>query len=368
MSDAVRLTLALAQASTAVEFRELARRHPEWRSDDFRLDLLMSIESLRAHAQQSEAVIRLERLLALLDDCRAWGIEETLASEFENSLAAALPPELAQHLGSLRHSPAVDTGAWDKFLAGPDVALCPPELRNELRNAMGAHHLKRYRATRDAKALDVAIMAYHQVVRDEPLASTGRSGVMYLSNLAGAHMERFLLAGDQDDLEIVIDRLTEALGRTPHGASARIDMLITAAAALKERYRLTRDPKDLLGAMSLCVEAITLPPLRGDLLLGLYHLLESTRLLDTYKGQRYSDIDLFLVRVDFCLRYAPYPSDLLTQLYVQLGNELLMWYRSTTKPAIFDRASRCYDEAAAHCDGRLNAPTAGADVPRRRLP
>lgn len=59
MSDAVRLTLALAQASTAVEFRELVRRHPEWRSDDFRLDLLMGIESLRAHAQQREAAIRL---------------------------------------------------------------------------------------------------------------------------------------------------------------------------------------------------------------------------------------------------------------------------------------------------------------------
>ena len=350
MDDVARLTMVLAQASTAVEFHELTRRHPECLSDDFRLDLLTRIESLRAYAEHREAAVRLERLLALLDDCRAWGVEETLASEFENNPAAALPAELAQHMGTLLHSPAVDTGAWDEFLARPAVARCQPELRNGLRNAMGVQHLARYRATRDARALDVAIMAYREVLRDESVTSPGRVSVGYLSNLAAAHLERFLLDGDQDDLEIAIGRFSEALGRTPHGASAWAGMLVTAAAALKERYRLTQDPEDLEVAMGLCVEAISLPPLRDDLLVGLCNLLESTRLLDMYEGKRPTDIDPLLVRVDFCLGYTPYPSDWLAELYLKLGNELLARYRSTTEPAIFDLASRCYDGAAAHCE------------------
>jgi len=240
VSDAVRLTLALAQASTAVEFRELVRRHPEWRSDDFRLDLLMGIESLRAHAQQREAAIRLERLLALLDDCRAWGIEETLASEFENSLAAALPPELAQHLGSLRHSPAVDTGAWDKFLAGPDVARCPPELRNELRNAMGAHHLKRYRATRDAKAevSGSVLVVADPTEPDCPLPNAAREA----NAVAASFSSALILSGAQATRTRVLDELArrDILHFACHG---RADLLnpLDSGLALTGGERLTLD-------------------------------------------------------------------------------------------------------------------------------
>ena len=352
MEDAAaHLTVALAMASTAVEFHELTRRHPECLSDDFRLDLLTRIESLRAHPEQHQAVALLERLLTLLDDCRAWGVTETLATEFENNPAAALPTELAQRLASLQDSlPAdVDTVAWEEFLARPDVARCPPEVRNGLRNAMGVQHLARYRASRDPRALDVAIRVYQEVVRDEAVMSVGRNRVGHLSNLAAAYLDRFLLVGDQDDLEIAIDRFSEALGRTPHGASARVDMAVTAAGALKERYRLTHDRQDLVIGIGLCVEAVSLPPLRDDLLLGLYHLLESARLFDMDAGRRPTNIDPLLDRVDFYLGYTPYPNERLAQLYLQLGNELLAWYRSTTEPAIFDLASRCYDGAVAHC-------------------
>ena len=362
MDDIARLTWALASALKTADFGELIRRNPECLSEKFRMDLLMHVELMRAHAETHEIVIHLKGLLALLDDCRAWGVAEVLASEFENNPAAALPAELAQCLGSLHRSPlsTVDTVAWDELLASPNVADCPPELRWVVRNSMGVRHLERYRTMRDARALDVAIKAYHEVVSDESAMSTGRLAAGNLSNLAAAHMERFLLTGDEDDLEIAVDHFREALGRMPRGASGRPPALVSAASALKERYRLSRDPLNLSEAIEMCIEAVGVPPLREDQLLGTYHILESTRLLRAHAGLALVDIDPLLQRIDFCLQYTPsYPSDQLAQLYFQLGNELLVWYRSTAESTIFDVVSRCYAAVAGHyeTDPRLPLET-----------
>lgn len=170
-------------------------------------------------------------------------------------------PELAQHLGSLRHSPAVDTGAWDKFLAGPDVARCPPELRNELRNAMGAHHLKRYRATRDAKAevSGSVLVVADPTEPDCPLPNAAREA----NAVAASFSSALILSGAQATRTRVLDELArhDILHFACHG---RADLLnpLDSGLALAGGERLTLDDVLLarldvrLAVLSACETAL----------------------------------------------------------------------------------------------------------------
>jgi tetratricopeptide (TPR) repeat protein len=94
----------------------------------------------------------------------------------------------------------------------------------------------------DRAALDEAVARQRELVQLAPVGYHDRG--VFLSNLAGALMQRFERFGSVGDLDEAISLVRTAMQAAPPGSAARADFLANLHVALMRKYQHTQAPGD----------------------------------------------------------------------------------------------------------------------------
>lgn len=117
--------------------------------------------------------------------------------------------------------------------------------------------------------LDRSSLDDHEEERDEAIAVLergARPGAAYsedprvLDMIGAALLRRFVLTGDEADLQRSVQVLERALDRLPPGSPERSSPLVNLSAALRDRFDLLRDRRDVERAIAAAGEASEMEP------------------------------------------------------------------------------------------------------------
>jgi predicted metal-dependent phosphoesterase TrpH len=124
--------------------------------------------------------------------------------------------------------------------------------------AVGRRAFDEYQRTGRLEKLEAAVAAFQDAVAATPPGDPNLAG--RLSNLGGALLTRFELAGDAADLDAAIDAGRRAVDITPPGHPNLAGRLSNLGGSLRARFKRSGDPGDLDAAIDAVRRAADLTP------------------------------------------------------------------------------------------------------------